>query len=127
MRCGQMKWTKDGSCKIFDWQFISSKGPYIDIVKMVGLGVNPENVKDWWDGLVSVYYDKFSSTCKEFNLEPPFTKEKLDEDCLKEGYFLAFSMHLFAYESMVRTKPEMFRRFVHCADMAVKHNPSYFE
>ena len=33
------------SCKIMDWQTLSTKGPYIDFIKLVALGANPEDLE----------------------------------------------------------------------------------
>ncbi len=39
------------ACKIFDWQFLCPKGPYLDLVRAVAYGAHPSNIDKWCGGI----------------------------------------------------------------------------
>ncbi len=117
----------DAACKIFDWQFLCAKAPYIDFTKIVAYGAEPVNVKAWWDDLVNVYMNKMESTCKHFDLKPPFSREEFNKSLFREGFFPIFCMIMLGYDILCRDpKLKMFERFVWVTEMAVKHSPESF-
>ncbi len=111
--------------KLFDFQFFCSGPPYIDFILLVTTGLTPENSQAWMDDLFEVYFNKLNSTCKEFKVATPFTKDQFVQDCYKMGFITTFNLLMISYDPLWR-KPELIDRFIWILDMVVRHRPDLF-
>ena len=110
--------------KIFDFQFLSSASPYVDFIFMAFYSASPENMEKWLDDMYDAYYGSLVSTCKEFNIEAPFTKEKFVSDCQSKGFFLMFTLLTSLFEVVKDRKTQ--DRLIWNGKKALKYSPELF-
>ncbi len=115
----------DNSCKIFDWQFISAQAPFVDFIECIVQSADPANVEAWWSQLLDIYMETIRSTCDQFDVAMPFTKNEFEKECKTRGYFFVFCAVLFGYDPICRD-PVIFERFVWYTGKAVEHSPHFF-
>jgi hypothetical protein len=118
--------TDDSECRIFDWQFFSAASPINDFVIAAYSSADPKDSEAWLDEMFTTYFDKFSSTCQELNMELPYDKDHFVNECMTKGFLGCVAFLLFAYEEICR-KPKFIGRFNWMLEMAIKHCPEHFK
>ncbi len=113
-------------CRIYDLQFFCSLAPYNEFCMLVYSCAHPDDMEQWLDQAFDVYYQKLADTCKEFQVQLPFTKDKFIDDCKTKGFFSLFAFIMMAYDPVCK-EPNMMLRFIWLVENAVKYSPHFFE
>ncbi len=126
--CDNVMFSQDESkCKIFDWQFFSSASPVVDFKDMAIMSVPLEKMADWLPKLTDVYYEKLTKTCQAFNIENPFTKERLIKDCNAQGTFALVADWMLFYDPDIDREKGRMERLIWLLERAIKYNPKHFQ
>ena len=113
-------------CKVYDWQFFSTASPLVDFITTVYGCAKPEDMEAWMDKIIDVYYSKMESTCKEFKVDAPFTKEAMVDECKHVGFFAFYAFFTMAYDPLCTKNPNFMDRFVWATSKAFEYSPELF-
>ena len=112
--------------RILDWQCMCLAHPAMDIAFIIGTGLSPKHINQWINEIIEKYFEKFQSSCKDININCPFSLDEIMEETKTNGMmglviFLIMGWDVFA------VKQGFQERGLEAIRLAIKENTQYFK
>lgn len=112
--------------KVIDWQFIGAMPPMLDFTFWAFTNCHPDIVKDNLEKVCHTYYDKFATSCQQFQVEVPFSLDQFKQDMTTKGMTTMFILYMFFYDP-VGQEPKMSQRLRAVFEHILQEDPDFIE
>lgn len=110
--------------KIIDWQFIGAMPPMLDFTFWAFTNCHPDIVKANLKLVCQTYYDKFQSTCQQFQVESPFSLDQFKQEMTTKGMTTMFILYMFFYDP-IGLEAKMSQRLIAVFEHILKEDPDF--